>query len=77
MQTTQNPQLKIANTVLITEIKPKVTTEDRKAAMQELEVSVTTLVEYLKGRGRSLDTGIKMIEFFRKRIELREKVLVA
>lgn len=75
MTTEQKTQLERANEVLVSEIYPAVTTEDRKEAMKELEVSEFTVVQYLKGRGKNLDTGIKLIGFFRKRISIREKAI--
>jgi hypothetical protein len=77
MATEQKTQLEKANDVLTSEIAPNVSTEDRQAAFKELVVSEFTLIQYLKGRGKNLDMAIKLISFFRNRINKREKILVA
>lgn len=72
MSTEQKSQLQRANEVLTQEIYVNVTTSDRQAALIELKLSMFTVVGYLKGRGQRLDTALKLIDFFRKRIEKRE-----
>ncbi len=75
MAAKQKTQLEQVNEVLQKEIVQNVTTEDRKEAIKQLGYSEFTIVQYLKGRGRNLDTGIKLLEFFRKRIGSREVVI--
>lgn len=75
MTTEQKTQLQKANEVLASEIYDNVTTEDRQAAITELDVSMFTVVQYLKGRGKNLDTGMRLIDFFRKRIGRRERAI--
>jgi hypothetical protein len=72
MQKEQKSQLERASEQLI-ELAPKITTSDRQEAMQTY--SEFTVVQYLKGRGKNLDTAIKLLQFFRKKIEDRNKVL--
>lgn len=76
MQTEQKTQVQLASEVLTQEIYPSVTTEDRRAAMEELEIGQFTLIQYLKGRVTNLDTAMKLIQFLRRRIEDRQKELV-
>jgi hypothetical protein len=72
--TTQNTssQLDKANTVLRS-ISRNVTTDDR----DQCGFSEYTVVQYLKGRGKDLGTAMKLIEFFSKRIEERDKKLAS
>lgn len=72
METTQT-QLEKANEVLAG-LSVNVTTSDRTAAKKEWAES--TIIQYLKGLGKDLDTAMKLIQFFRKRIEDRDKVLI-
>lgn len=74
-QNTENTQIDKANEVL-RELSPNVTTQDRKAAQEELGLSRYTVGNYLKGIGSDLDTAMSLIEFFRKRISLRDKKLI-
>jgi hypothetical protein len=67
-------QLQRANSVL-TELSGNVSTEDRKAAINEGILSEPHLIKYLKGNGTDLDTAMNLIRFIRKRIEGREKEL--
>lgn len=48
-----------------------VTSEDRIACTKELEVSKTTISNYLNGKIRDNDTAVSLITFFTKRIESR------
>lgn len=72
MENDKKSQLDRANQALV-EIAPHITSSDR----QEVKKSYSefTLVQYLKGRGKNLDTAIDLLQIFRKRIEGREKVL--
>jgi hypothetical protein len=53
------------------ELSPNVTTTDRA----EAPASETTIVRYLKGLGKDLETGIKLLQFFTQRIENRRKLI--
>lgn len=72
MKQEQKSQLQQANEQLIG-LGSDVTTNDRQEAMNTY--SEFTVYQYLKGRGKSLDTAIKLLQFFKKRIEDRNKVL--
>lgn len=72
MEKEQKSQLQRANEALVS-LAPTITTSDRQEAMKEY--SEFTLYQYLKGQGKNLDTAISLLQFFRKRIEGREKVL--
>jgi hypothetical protein len=61
-------QLDKVNQALIA-IAKDVTATDRK----EAPASEPTVIDYLKGKGKDLETGLKLLRFFRPRIELREK----
>ena len=74
MMNEQKSQLEQANDLLIS-LSPSVTTEDRKKAKVELDLSDFTISQYLNGNGRNLDTAMKFIGFFRKRIEDRQVAL--
>jgi hypothetical protein len=52
---------------------PNITTSDR----QDAPYSEFTVVQYLKGRGKDLDTAMALLQFFTKRIEDREKKIAA
>jgi hypothetical protein len=71
MANEQKTDLEIANE-LLTQIKPNVTTSDRKAA----PFVESTVIQYLNGLGKDLDTAFEMLQFFRARIEERRKILV-
>jgi hypothetical protein len=59
---------------LLKSLKPNVTAEDRKKAMQAFDLSDVTIVNYLKGDVRDLSTAEKLIVFFRQCVSRREKV---
>jgi hypothetical protein len=71
-----NSQLDKAVAVL-RELAINVTTDDRKDAATELKVHPITVSRYLNGTGTDLDTAISLIQFFKKRISDREKVIAA
>lgn len=75
-QNTETTQLDQANGVLL-EISTNVSTQDRKEAERELGLSRFTVGAYLKGNGSDLDTAMELIEFFKKKIALRAKKLMA
>lgn len=74
MESTQKTQLERANEELV-ELAPNVTASDRQEAIATKEYSAFTIVQYLNGRGKNLDTAMKLIQFFRKKIEGRNRVL--
>lgn len=71
MNTGQKTDLQLANEAL-RELKVNVTASDMKHA----PASTPTLIKYLNGQGKELDTAMKLIEYFRGRIEERRKVLL-
>jgi hypothetical protein len=70
MSNEQKTDLQLANESLV-ELSPNVTANDRK----EAPVSLFTVVQYLKGRGQDLDTAVKLLMYFRGRIEERRRVI--
>jgi hypothetical protein len=40
---------------------------------EEAPASEPTVIEYLKGNGKNLETGLKLLRFFRKKIQERDK----
>lgn len=67
---TQKTDLELANENLAA-LKANITASDRN----ECGLSVATVVQYLKGEGKDLDTAMMLLQFFRKRIEDRRKVI--
>ncbi|MCA0397311.1 MAG: hypothetical protein LCH51_07900 [Bacteroidetes bacterium] len=55
----------------------RITRDDRRAAIIELGITGQTIRQYFIGRGRNLDTAVKLLQFFRKRIEDRDKLISA
>lgn len=76
MQDMIKPQLDKANEVL-QGLAVNVTTDDRKKAIETLNVHEVTVRRYLKGQGTDLDTAAKFIKFFKKMIAERYKVIAA
>jgi hypothetical protein len=74
IQDTNTTQLSKAKASLAAML-PSITAEDRAEAIKELGTTKETLSRYLTGNARSVDTSIRFIKFFKKRIEDREKVL--
>jgi len=74
MECTQDKrtQLEKANQQLL-EIAPFITRDDRKEVL--IHYSNFTLIQYTKGRGKNLDTAIKLLKLFRARIEKREEFI--
>lgn len=62
--------LELASEALI-ELSPNVSASDRKAAPW----SEVTIIKYLGGLGKELDTAVKILQFFRKRIEDRRRII--
>lgn len=65
-------QLDKANAALV-ELAVNTTTTDRNEAKETW--SEFTIVQYLTGKGKNLDTAMKLLEFFRTKIKEREKLL--
>lgn len=58
-------------------ISPDVTSDDRKAAMKELELGKITIINYLGGKKiMNFDTAQKLLNFFNNRISDREKEIL-
>lgn len=72
MENEQKSQLDSANEALVA-LKGNVTTSDRDEAKKQY--SEFTIVQYLNGRGKDLDTAMDLLQFFRQRIEDRGKVI--
>ena len=72
MEKEQKSQLERSADTLVA-MAPSITTLDKQEAIKEY--SEFTVYQYLRGQGKNLDTAIDLIQFFRKRIEGREKVL--
>lgn len=70
----QKSQLEEANEALIA-LLPNIAASDRVAAQKSYSRSRMTIHTYLKGQGKELDTAIELLEFFRRRIEKRAKVI--
>ena len=66
-------QLEKANAELL-ELAPRITRDDRREVL--IHYSNFTLIQYTKGRGKNLDTAIKLIKLFRERIEKRDEFLM-
>lgn len=56
-------------------LKIDLTTKDISACKEEIGISATSLSNYLNRKGNNNDTAAKLIAFFKKRIEERNKVL--
>ena len=56
-------------------IKSDVTAGDRLAYKEETNCSLATVSYYLNGHVSDIDTGVKILNFFRHRIAEREKVI--
>ena len=70
MEEKQKTDLELANETLVG-LKANITSSDRKESPR----SEAIVVQYLKGEGKDLDTAMELIQFFRKRIENRRKVI--
>lgn len=60
---------------VLKELKPDITTEDRKIAMKMENISHATIVKMLNGNVENADRAARLIPFFQSRIEEREKVI--
>jgi hypothetical protein len=59
------------------ELKKHISPADKKAATDSKLVSRPTLDQYFRGEIIKIDTAMKMIKFFKKRIEERKRQLAA
>jgi hypothetical protein len=59
----------------ITQLKPEVTAEDRRKAAKELEIDIMTVMRYLQGHVKKVDTGTKLLKFLQTRIKERNEIL--
>ena len=56
-------------------ISVDVTEQDRKAFMKEYSFTQPVVSSYLNGKVASVETAIKMLTFFTKKIQEREKII--
>jgi hypothetical protein len=75
-QNNQVSQLDKAKAVLCG-LKADISAEDREAAANELKLGSATVKRYLIGEVKKLDVALRLIRFFRGRIEKRERELAA
>lgn len=61
--------------VELNSLKKDITTGDRQAALDNLNCTESKLSNYLNGRVADNDEAVKMILFFRKRIEDRDQLI--
>lgn len=66
----QKTDLELANDCLA-ELKPNVTASDRKGA----PAAEATVIQYLNGLGKDLDTAMLLLRYFRGRVDERRKEL--
>lgn len=69
----EKTQLDRANEALM-ELKTNISASDRQEALK-LGFSEATVNMYLINRGTNLDTTMTLLQFFKKRIEDREKLI--
>lgn len=62
-------------TRMLIDLAINVTREDRVEFVEMFPVSEATISNYLNGRVSSLDTAFKMLQYFQKKIDEREKVI--
>lgn len=67
-------QIELAN-ILLAEMSRNITEEDRKACESSIKISMPSIKRYMIGQGRNLDTAMKLVKFFKKRISERDKIL--
>lgn len=60
-------------TQALLKIAPNVTSNDRTKCAKELKISKQTICYYLNGRVTNNDKGLKILEYFIKRIDDRQK----
>lgn len=62
-------------TEILQELRKNVTTQDRKDAVKDFDLSDVTISNYLNGHARNLDTAERLIVFFRNRVNRRNELL--
>lgn len=55
-------------------LRPNITREDKKSAIEELKVSPFIISTYLNGKGKNLSTAEKLIVFFNEKVSRRQKL---
>lgn len=56
----------------LVKLKPNILPQDKKEYVAAHNSSEFTVSTYLNGRGRNLDTAVKMFKFFREIVRARE-----
>ncbi len=59
------------------DLSPMITSDDKKKCNKQKHISVFTINKYLRGEGENINTAQRIIEFMKKRIASREKLLTA
>jgi hypothetical protein len=75
MDAQNNPLGKATN--VLQELRPLISSKDREAAEKELNVSPVTIIRYLNGNAKKIDTATQLIQFFKRRIEERDRIITA
>jgi len=73
MQIEQTQKQRLAEA--LKKIKPDVTMKDREAFEKETKITKTTLSYYLNGDVKDNDTAVLVLDFMRKRISKRDRIL--
>ena len=63
--------------VKLISLKPNISPNDRKEAMEEFGINAQTLSRYLNGDVRDIDTGYALALFFKSKIDVRQEKLSA
>ncbi|WP_430897708.1 MULTISPECIES: hypothetical protein [unclassified Paraflavitalea] len=69
--TPNKTDLELANEALVA-IKPNISAEDRKGA----PASTPVISIYLNGRGRDLDMAMKLLSYFRAKVQERRQEII-
>ena len=62
---------------LLKELSPMITSDDKKKCHEQKHLSVFTINKYLRGEGENINTAQRVLEFMKKRIAKRAKLLTA
>lgn len=57
------------------ELKPNITTSDRRAAQQYFGIAKATISKYLNGQVMTAETGLDLLDFFHNRVAARHERL--
>ncbi len=68
----QKSQIELAIEALVA-LKPDITSKDRQEAQDKW--SENTIVNYLNGRGKDVDTAVELLQFFKGRIDKRAEAI--